>query len=407
MKASISSMFLISIYKNNRINRFSPNWKSFFEDISYPVWKVFLFLVIDSVLYFFLFIIFNFTQERVNGSSILKWKDLFNYNNLKKLFSSEIIDLKISPQQNHFLTINSLTKDYIEGSKKISALNNLNFSIGKDEIIALIGANGSGKSTLLNILCGAILPSSGSVSIFGNSLTDLLLKGKIGVCFQENVLFNSLSIEEHFLLFGSFKGIPEIYLKEEINIYLDSLQLKEMMKNRAGDLSGGQKRKLCIALSLLGKPEFIIMDEPTAGVDIQARKLIWKTISSLENTTCIISSHSLEEAEVVCNKFIVLNSGKIQFFGTTTEFRNQYKCGYLLRLDCENEFFPTILNFVQSIIKDALIVDEHQNLIFIPICDQIPQLLEQLYIKKGELFITSISFFVEQLEDILIRMIQN
>jgi len=400
-------MLLMTMYRNSRVYGTVSTWERFFDDGIYPIWKAIAYLSFDSILYLGLFIIFNMSMERLYGRSLLKWRDIFDCISLKRVCSADNNDQRIIPENEEFLSVNELSRVFNDGPKDVVAVNDVSFSINRGEIIAMIGPNGAGKSSLLNMLSGSLCQTNGSIKFYGSIDDFSAMKGNIGVCFQENVVFKSMSIEEHFHLFGAIKGIPSDILLSQIDFFSNCLQLKEMIQNRAGDLSGGQKRKLCIALSLLGNPEFVIMDEPTAGVDIQARQLIWKTISALKNTTCIISSHALEEAEVVCSKFMILSSGKIPFFGTSTQFRNTYKCGYILRIDCPENKASDIFDYIKTIINNAELQEDSSKVILIPICDEITSLLENLHNKKEDLCISSLSFSVEQLEDILIRLIQE
>jgi ABC-type multidrug transport system ATPase subunit len=196
----------------------------------------------------------------------------------------------------------------------------------------LIGPNGAGKLTFSKSLAGVVEISKGSVSIIQGK-SALIFKALIpylGVCFQENVIVNLLSIREHLHYLLHSEEFQMMTLKKQLIIFAHQLQLTEMLYNRAGDLSVGQKRKLFIAISLLGNPPLVIMSEPTAGVDVQARKLIWKMNSSLENTMIIVSFHSLEEA--ANDSFFIISAGEIPFCGTSTESREQNKCGYVIRI---------------------------------------------------------------------------
>lgn len=180
-----------------------------------------------------------------------------------------------------------------------------------------------------------------------------------------------------------------------------------MLNNRAGDLSGGQKRKLCIALSLLGNPPLVIMDEPTAGVDVQSRQTIWKTIASLKDVTTIVTSHALEEAEAVSSRMFIVSRGKLVFTGTSTSLRNEYKCGYLLRIEKEGEDLTEILQFVQQFIPDAKIYEERNDSIRIPVVRDIAQFLNKFENELERFGVKAYSCSVEQIEDVLIKMIQT
>ena len=185
------------------------------------------------------------------------------------------------------------------------------------------------------------------------------------------------------------------------------MQLTHMLKNRAGDLSGGQKRKLCIGLSLLGNPPVVLMDEPTAGVDVQARQLIWKMISNLKETTTIVTSHALEEAEAVSSRLFIVAGGNVPFCGTSTELRNQFKCGYLLRVERDDGSAEPVLELARSFIPEAHLVEDRTDSISMPVSSAVPDFLEALTEKEAELGIRSYSFSVEQLEDMLLKLIQS
>ena len=229
----------------------------------------------------------------------------------------------------------------------------------------------------------------------------------LGVCFQGNVIINLLSVREHLYLFGAFRGVPRDQIDQAVEFFGSQLQLTHMMDNRAGDLSGGQKRKLCIAMSLLRNPPLVIMNEPTAGVDVQARQLIWKMISSLKDTTSIITSHALEEAEAVSSRLFIASSGQLKFCGTSTELRHEHKCGYVLGVvpndgvDCKE-----IAEFVKSIIPEAVVSEERDDILTFPVCDEIPKLLHALNDKKDQIGLKTYSLSVEQLEDMQLKLIQ-
>jgi ABC-type multidrug transport system ATPase subunit len=229
----------------------------------------------------------------------------------------------------------------------------------------------------------------------------------LGVCFQENVLIPLLTIREHILLFGAFRGVAESELESAIDFFADALQLREVLASRSRDLSGGQRRKLCIALSLLGNPPIVIMDEPTAGVDVQARQVIWKTIASLKDTTTIVTSHALEEAEAVSSRLFIVAGGKLPFSGTSTELREQFKCGYLLRVDVEGGDLSKVTLLVKNFVPEAHTVEDREDVIVFPVSPGIPELLRELEARKEDLHIRSWSLCVEQLEDMLLKLIMT
>lgn len=351
---SCYQMSMMSMYKECRASLEPVNWHMLKNDahvhLTYQMWFALMWLPIDFVFYFLLFLLFNLTNPRDFGSPPIRWKEIFKRKAWKRMLESKrhlglrkkgtsvLYDTNTNLFDNQLMKVENLSKVY-HGHKTVTALSDVNFTINQNEVIIVIGPNGAGKSTLINIISGALQPTTGTLKLYNNPPTESFneIQNILGVCFQDNVIIDLLSIEENFELFGAFRNIPKDELKNKMSFFAETLQLKEMMKNRTGDLSGGQKRKVCISLSLLGNPPLVIMDEPTAGVDIQARQLIWKVIASLKNTTTIVTSHALEEAEAVSTRLFVVAGGTLPFAGTATEFRNTFKCGYILRIEAEED----------------------------------------------------------------------
>ena len=137
------------------------------------------------------------------------------------------------------------------------------------------------------------------------------------------------------------------------------------------------------------------MDEPTAGVDVQACQLIWKMISNLKNTTSLITSHALEEAEVVSSRLFILAEGTIRFIGSSTELREIFKCGYELRVEASNNDVNRVLSFVKNYIPDSHIADDRKDVILMPVCPSIGKMLLDFEEKQNELGVFSYSFAKE------------
>jgi ABC-type multidrug transport system ATPase subunit len=149
------------------------------------------------------------------------------------------------------------------------------------------------------------------------------------------------------------------------------------------------------------------MDEPTAGVDVQARQLIWRTISSLKDTTTIVTSHALEEAEAVSSRLFIVSQGRLPFCGTSTELRNKYQCGYLLRVQGGEHSVQQVLELAQSHVPAARITEDRQDTIAMPVDAAVPVFLTHLQEKLEEYGVVSYAFAVEQLEDMLLKLIQS
>ena len=225
---------------------------------------------------------------------------------------------------NSIISIENLKKSFGE----IKAVDNISFNVNKGELFAFLGVNGAGKSTTINILCGQLSKDEGKVIIDGISLDEdkSSLKRKIGVVFQESVLDGPLSVLDNLKSRGALYGLKGKVLDERINELAYLLNLNDLLKRQVNKLSGGQKRRVDIARALIHKPEIIILDEPTTGLDPQTRKNIWNVINNLRKTegiTVFLTTHYMEEA-TDANYVVILDNGKIATEGTPVDLKNKY-----------------------------------------------------------------------------------
>ncbi|WP_111637015.1 ABC transporter ATP-binding protein [Marinomonas shanghaiensis] len=210
------------------------------------------------------------------------------------------------------IEISDLKKRYASG---FEALKGIDLKVEKGDFFALLGPNGAGKSTTIGILCSLVNKTSGSVSIFGTDIDDnfALAKKYLGVVPQE---FNFNVFETVFNVVvtqAGFYGISRSVAEERAEKYLKQLDLWEKRNDQSRMLSGGMKRRLMIARALIHEPEVLILDEPTAGVDIELRRSMWEFIKKLneQGTTIILTTHYLEEAEQLCRNIAIINAGEI------------------------------------------------------------------------------------------------
>ena len=216
---------------------------------------------------------------------------------------------------NKALKLNKLTKKYFYKSqnKTISALDEVSFSIEKGSMIALLGPNGAGKSTLINILAGITNKSSGKAFINGFDLDKSINEAKlsIGVVPQELVMDPYFTPRETLNFQSGYYGLKKKnYITEKL---LEILSLKEKANSYVRYLSGGMKRRLMIAKAMVHSPPILILDEPTAGVDVNLRQTLWDSIRELnsQGTTILLTTHYLEEAENLCKDVVMIDEGKI------------------------------------------------------------------------------------------------
>uniref|UniRef100_UPI0038793DBB ABC transporter ATP-binding protein n=1 Tax=Psychrobacter ciconiae TaxID=1553449 RepID=UPI0038793DBB len=212
------------------------------------------------------------------------------------------------------LLIQDLSKTYKNG---FSALKGVNLSVPQGGFFALLGPNGAGKSTMIGIISSLFKPTTGSVHIFGTDLLAEPAKAKqfLGVVPQEFNFNQFEKVEDILITQAGYFGIPAKESRPRAQKLLKALGLWDKRDNKARELSGGMKRRLMIARALIHKPRLLILDEPTAGVDIELRRSMWEFMQQInieENTTIILTTHYLEEAEQLCRKIAILDHGEIR-----------------------------------------------------------------------------------------------
>ena len=208
------------------------------------------------------------------------------------------------------ISINNLSKTYKNGLK---ALNNVSLNIKRGEILAMLGPNGAGKTTLISIICGIVTPSSGKVNVDGFDIINdyRQTRSKIGLVPQE------LTLENFETVFNNVSFTRGLYGKAPDPKYIESvlkkLSLWDKKDNILRQLSGGMKRRVLIAKALSHKPSILFLDEPTAGVDVELRKDMWKSVEALRESgvTIILTTHYIEEAEAIADRVAVINNGEI------------------------------------------------------------------------------------------------
>ncbi|MBR1883956.1 MAG: ABC transporter ATP-binding protein [Clostridia bacterium] len=211
---------------------------------------------------------------------------------------------------------NNLTKKY----KDMTAVNGINLEIKEGELFALLGTNGAGKTTTIKMLSTLIYPSSGVAKILGNDIIEDRQKIKeiLNVSPQETAIAPNLSVKENLEFMA---GVYEVKNKEEkINELVEMFKLNEVLSKKAKSLSGGWQRKLSIAISLINDPKILFLDEPTLGLDVIARKELWKVVEKLKGKiTIILTTHYMEEAESLSDRVGIMSKGNIMEVGTTDE----------------------------------------------------------------------------------------
>jgi ABC-2 type transport system ATP-binding protein len=228
------------------------------------------------------------------------------------------------------LIIKNASKTFYQGSESFQAVKQVSLTIEEGQIYGLLGPNGAGKSTLIGMICGAVKPdkSTERISIFGHDVIKEKEAAKrvLGVVPQEITIEPAFTVEEVLYYFSGMYGVPAHQRKKRIEDALESLGLSDKMKSRARQLSGGMKRRLMIAKAILHRPKLLILDEPTAGVDVALRQKIWELVEELntQGTTVIFTTHYLEEAEQLCDSMTVIHKGNIIKEGKVKDIQQEF-----------------------------------------------------------------------------------
>ena len=213
------------------------------------------------------------------------------------------------------------TKQLNKFYKNLHALKDINLGIKENELFGLLGVNGAGKTTLIKILTCLSKQTSGEAYVHGFSVKDNPEKVKeiVDVSPQETAVAHNLTVRENLDFFASlYNTRDEAYISSVVNAF----SLEEVENQRAKTLSGGWKRRLSIAIGLISKPKILFLDEPTLGLDVIARRELWKIINNMKGKiTIILTTHYLEEAEALCDRVAVMAKGKVKATGTSAELK--------------------------------------------------------------------------------------
>ncbi|XP_077295460.1 lipid droplet defective [Arctopsyche grandis] len=281
-------------------------------------------VIFDALIYFIIGYIINYIRfnDRIHVDVIT--------NNLNNSESS--IGVRIE----------NVTKVYKNRDKKeIKALDNVNIDLYKGHITTLLGHNGAGKTTLIKILTGITEPNSGKIIINKQTGIDNVVKNHIGLCPQADILLELMSSREHLIYYARLKTDSNHgQVKYDVDSMLEIMGLVHLSEEPVCKLSGGLRRRLSVGLAFIANPHLVILDEPSSGVDPVARRDIWSLIVSLKgNRTILLTTHHLDEAELLSDTLIIMHKGKILTSGSPLELKHKYGSGYNLTVTFPSKQF--------------------------------------------------------------------
>ncbi|XP_014296992.1 phospholipid-transporting ATPase ABCA1 [Microplitis demolitor] len=301
------------------------------------------------------------------------------------------------------------TTDWFRNTK-VYALKGVSLDFYKSQITALLGHNGAGKTTMMSILSGLTDLTEGVIFIDGkNILTNPdVISSNIGLCPQENMVFPDLNIHQQLMFFGTLKGKTKtkLQLEQEIDSLLSKVNLSEKKYAFPNQLSGGQKRRLCLAMAVVGDASVLILDEPTSGMDAESKREVWDIILKMRGEkTIIISTHDMEEADILGDRISIMHSGKTKCYGTSMFLKKLYGNGNVeITLSTEDWFDVTNISHEIGVTVQVVNQNDGKTVLIIPHIDNLPQALDKLELSKKQLGITGISVSMITLEQVFLQV---
>ncbi|CAG7731028.1 unnamed protein product [Allacma fusca] len=305
-----------------------------------------------------------------------------------------------------------LAKEF--GNGKI-AVNNLSLNIFKGQITALLGHNGAGKTTTMSILTGIISPTRGTALIDGHNIRSDMegARQNMGLCPQQNMLFDRLTVKEHLLFFAKLKGTNRGRANLEIEGFLNQLDMRKKMNAMSKALSGGQKRKLNLAMALVGGSRVVILDEPTSGMDPESRRAMWDLLMAERGRrTILLTTHLMEEADVLGDRIAIMAEGRLKCCGSPTFLKNKYGAGYTIRMTLKDKAkADKILSTVQNHVTNASFKGMPNSLelaVILPSLEDsavFPSLFSDLESNKEKLGIQTVGLSLTTMDEIFMKVI--
>uniref|UniRef100_A0A8B9KE70 Cholesterol transporter ABCA5 n=1 Tax=Astyanax mexicanus TaxID=7994 RepID=A0A8B9KE70_ASTMX len=251
------------------------------------------------------------------------------------------------------------------GKKRKVAAKNISFCVRKGEVLGLLGPNGAGKSTIMHMLSGDTNPTAGQVCILmGDYGTEFRPVDNplehVGYCPQVNPLWPRITLQEHLQIYAAIKGLRHNDVPNIIRRVVNALELKDHLHKQAKNLSAGLKRKLCFALSMLGNPQIVLLDEPSSGMDPKSKQRMWRALRAAfknKQRGAILTTHYMEEAEAVCDRVAIMVSGQLRCIGSIQHLKAKYGRGYSLEIKLREEL--TGLQQVALLHKEILRIFPH------------------------------------------------
>lgn len=269
----------------------------------------------------------------------------------------------------------------------------VNLGLQEGEIFGLLGVNGAGKSSVFGILTGDLTASSGMCTINGNPITHPDSLSRMGYCPQADPLIELMNSYETLYFYGGIRGVPRDILEQRVQKLVDEVGLSKHAKRPCGTYSGGNKRKLSLAIALIGEPQIVFLDEPSSGMDPYARRKMWDVIAKVsKNRTVVLTTHSMEECEALCSRITIMGAGRMKCLGSCQHLKSRFGAGYQIEMNFleglhEGAVQTRVDLFIEAMgaCSSHLITTSEPSVNCIPNADDTPQEGEVTTEKRSEL----------------------
>lgn len=320
------------------------------------------------------------------------------------------------PYTSYPLLIKELRKQYSTSSGFKTAVKQLSLCIQEGELFGLLGPNGAGKTTLISLLTGLYEANGGNAWIGGYDIIHELdqVHLNLGVCPQFDILWPELTIYEHLLFYARLKGTQPSEEHTMVRKAMEDVFLTKFGSLKSSELSGGMRRRLSVAIALVGNPKMVFLDEPTTGLDPENRRQLWDILAKCrEGRAMVLTTHSMEEADVLCSRIGIINQGVLRCIGRQTTLKSQYGGGYHLFLNClrENDSsLQSVKSFIKDLLPESTLTSEFlNNLAYqVPISKhKLSYIFQEIERNKLKMGIEDWGISQSSLEDVFLKVIEE
>ncbi|EGG25152.1 hypothetical protein DFA_03400 [Cavenderia fasciculata] len=360
---------------------------------------------------------------------------ILNHSNLDEDVINEELKVKeIDPKNsNEFaVVIKDLVKIYrnnafFRSKKDFHAVKGLSLTMQKNQLFAVLGPNGAGKTTTFSMLTGLFGPTHGDAYIYGHSISDEMntIRKFMGVCPQHDLLFSHLTGREHLELYSAFKNIPVHRIDQEVEERLKEVGLLEIGDRFTTVYSGGEKRRLSVAIAMTGDPKIVFLDEPCTAMDPIGRRQVWNIIEKMKkNRAIVLTTHSMEEADILSDKIGIMALGRLRCLGDNLHLKSKYGSGYKVTVYLKSQgpssynnlalaksIQAKIVNFVLQSVQGATVLASSTEHVTFSIprdkTNELPAFLETLENNQTLLNIEDIDVNISSLEEVFLKIVED